>query len=143
MKMKRTALFAGSFDPFTVGHEALVRRGLRLFDRIVIGVGVNSAKRCFFSTEERVARIRRLYEGNGAIEVLAYSGMTIDCCHRCGAQFLLRGIRNAKDLEYEKQVAAVNHALDPNIETVLLVAEPELEQVSSTMVREQLGLGIG
>lgn len=134
----RIALFPGSFDPFTVGHEALVRRALRLFDGVVIAVGVNSDKHYMFSQEERVRRIRELFAGNEAVRVCHFADMTIDCCRRNGARFIVRGIRNAADFEYEKTVAAVNHRLAPDIETVLLMAEPGMEEVSSTIERERL-----
>lgn len=134
----RIALFPGSFDPFTVGHEALVRRALRLFDVVVVAVGVNSDKHYMFSLEERVRRIEELFAGNAAVRVCHFADMTVDCCRRNGAQFIVRGIRNDADFEYEKTVAAVNHSLAPEIETVLLMAEPGMEEVSSTIERERI-----
>lgn len=136
--MERIALFPGSFDPFTDGHGAIVARGLKLFDRIVIAVGVNSDKQYMFTADERVAMIRRRYAGESRVEALSYSDMTVDCCRRCGAQFILRGVRNARDLEYEQMVAGVNAAIDPSVETVLLVSDLAHKDISSTLVRERL-----
>lgn len=140
-KTMKIALFPGSFDPFTKGHEALVLRGLELFDKVVVAVGQNSAKQYQFPLEERLDVIRRTFDDNNRVEVLHYEDMTVDCCRRCGAQFILRGVRNAKDLEYERTVAAVNNALDSGIETVVLFSEPEMAEVSSTVVRELLARG--
>ena len=137
----KIALFPGSFDPFTKGHEALVLRGLNIFDKVVVAVGQNSDKQYHFPLEERLEAIRRTFGDNPRVAVLHYEDMTVDCCRRCGAQFILRGVRNAKDLEYERTVAGVNNALDSDIETVLLFADPEMTEVSSTIVRELLARG--
>ncbi|MBR1850944.1 MAG: pantetheine-phosphate adenylyltransferase [Bacteroidales bacterium] len=136
-----TAIFPGSFDPITPGHEAIARRAMRLFDSVVIAVGVNSDKHYMFSPEERVAKIKALFANEPSVEVIAYSGMTIDLCHQLGAQCIVRGIRNSADLDYEQTVAAVNQALDPNIETVLLLADEQHRDISSTLIREQLTHG--
>lgn len=136
--MTSTALFPGSFDPFTAGHEAIVHRGLALFDKIYVAVGVNTEKQYMFSVEERLERIRACFTDECRVEAIEYRGMTIDLCHQLGVRFILRGIRDAKDLEYEQTIAAVNHALDPNIETVLLIADTQHRDISSTLVREQL-----
>lgn len=134
----RIALFPGSFDPFTVGHEALVRRALAVFDRVVVAVGQNSDKHYMFSAERRVEMAKRFFADDERVRVVAYSDMTIDCCRREGARFLLRGLRNAADLEYERKVAAVNRALASDIETVVLLADADMENVSSTIERERL-----
>jgi pantetheine-phosphate adenylyltransferase len=133
-----TAVFPGSFDPFTAGHEAILRRVLPLFDRIYVAVGVNSDKHYMFSTDERIARIRTALSDCPTVEVTSYSGMTIDLCHRLGAKAIVRGIRTAKDFEYEQTVAAVNRLQDPSIETLLLMADPEHIDISSTLEREKL-----
>ena len=133
-----TALFPGSFDPFTVGHEAILRRVLPLYDRIVVAVGVNSEKHCMFSPEERVQRIREALSDCPSVEVTAYRGMTIDLCHQTGALCIIRGIRTAADLEYEQTVAAVNRLQDPSIETLLVMADPEHINISSTLERERM-----
>lgn len=132
------ALFPGSFDPFTAGHEAILRRVLPLFDKVVVAVGVNSEKHCMFSVEERMQRIRTAMADCPTVEVTSYSGMTIDLCHQLGAKVILRGIRTAKDFEYEQTIAAVNRLQDPSIETLLLLADPEHVNISSTLEREKL-----
>ncbi|MBR1834399.1 MAG: pantetheine-phosphate adenylyltransferase [Bacteroidales bacterium] len=135
---QKTALFPGSFDPFTSGHEVIVRRALALFDHIVVAVGVNTDKRYMFSTQQRMQKIRDFFPNDSRVEVVEYSDMTVDLCKRVGARFILRGIRDAKDLEYEQTIAAVNKTLAPDIETVLLLADDEHRDISSTLIREQL-----
>lgn len=132
------ALFPGSFDPFTEGHEAILRRVLPLFDKIVVAVGVNSDKHCMFSVDERMAIIRNRMADRSTVEVTSYSGMTVDLCHQLGAQAIIRGIRTAADFEYEQTIAAVNRLQDPSIETLLLLADPDHINISSTLEREKL-----
>lgn len=132
------ALFPGSFDPFTAGHEAILRRVLPLFDKVVVAVGVNSDKEYMFSVEERLSIIRKRLADCPTVEVTSYSGMTIDLCHQIGAQAIIRGIRTAADFEYEQTIAAVNRLQDPSIETLLLLADPEHVNISSTLEREKL-----
>lgn len=132
------ALFPGSFDPFTAGHEAILRRMLPLFDKVVVAVGVNSEKKYMFSVEERLERIRTMLSDCPTVEVTSYTGMTIDLCHRLGAKVIIRGIRTAKDFEYEQTVAAVNRLQDPSIETLLVMADPDHINISSTLEREKL-----
>ena len=133
-----TALFPGSFDPFTAGHEAVLRRVLPLFDRVVVAVGVNSEKHCMFSPKERVERIRQALADCPTVEVVSYSGMTVDLCHQVGAQAIVRGIRTAADFEYEQLIASVNREQDPAIETLLVMADAEHAHISSTLERERL-----
>lgn len=133
-----TALFPGSFDPFTKGHEAVLRRVLPLFDRVIVAVGQNSDKHCMFTPEERMERIREAMSDCPTVEVTAYSGMTIDLCHQVGAQCIIRGIRTAKDFEYEQLIASVNREQDPAIETLLVMADAEHQNISSTLERERL-----
>ena len=137
--MKR-AIFPGTFDPFTIGHDSVVRRALTFMDEIVIGIGVNDAKRTWFPTEKRVEMIRQLYAGEPRIRVEAYSDLTIDFAARQGARFIIRGIRTVRDFEYEETIADINRKLS-GIETILLFTEPELTSVSSTIVRELLHYG--
>lgn len=139
--MTKAVLFPGSFDPITEGHVALIRRALAFCDKVYVGVGVNSDKQYLFSVEERVECIRKVFPDRERVEPVAYSDMTIDLCHRLGVRLLLRGIRNSHDLEYEKRIAAVNQALDPSIETIILLADTEHEDISSTLLREQLTHG--
>ena len=128
-------LFVGSFDPFTIGHESIVRRALPLFDHIIIGVGVNERKKYMLDAEERVMRIKRLYADNPKIEVKAYSDLTIDFARREQATYIIKGVRSVKDFEYEREQADVNRLLS-GVETIFLYAEPQLSSISSTMVRE-------
>ena len=132
------ALFPGSFDPFTAGHEAILRRVLPLFDKVVVAVGINSEKSYMFSVEERMERIRQKMADCPTVEVTSYSGMTVDLCHQIGAKAIIRGIRTAADFEYEQTIAAVNRLQDPSIETLLLLADPEHKDISSTLEREKL-----
>ena len=132
------ALFPGSFDPFTAGHEAILRRVLPLFDKVVVAVGVNTDKQYMFSVEERLALIRRQLADCPTVEMLSYSGMTVDLCHSLGAKVIIRGIRTVADFEYEQTIAAVNRLQDPSIETLLLLADPEHKDISSTLEREKL-----
>lgn len=133
-----TAIFPGSFDPFTAGHEAILRRVLPLFDRVYVAVGVNSDKQYMFSVGERLDIIRRTLADCPTAEAVSYTGMTVDLCHQLGAGAIIRGIRTAKDFEYEQTIAAVNRLQDPSIETLLLLADPEHINISSTLERERL-----
>ena len=132
------ALFPGSFDPFTAGHEAVLRRVLPLFDKVYVAVGVNSEKHCMFSVEKRLQRIRETMADCPNVEVLSYSGMTVDLCHQLGAQAIIRGIRTAKDFDYEQTIASVNRLQDPSIETLLVLADDEHRDISSTLERERI-----
>lgn len=133
--MERIAIFPGSFDPFTKGHESLLRRGLMLFDHIVIGVGINSCKQAQQSTEQRINALRKLFEHEERVTVEGYSGLTVDFAARHHARFILRGIRSVRDYEYEMNVADLNRRLS-GVETVILLTEPELAFISSTIVKE-------
>lgn len=136
----KTAIFPGSFDPFTIGHAAIVERGLSLFDRIVIGVGKNESKRSLYTAEERVRAISELYADNPQVKVVGYDDLTIDLARREGAQFILRGIRSVKDFEYERDIANINERL-AGIETVLLITDPQHASISSSVVRELIAFG--
>lgn len=131
----RTGIFVGSFDPFTVGHEAIVRRALPLFDRIVIGVGVNERKQYMFTAEERTEAIRKVFATETKIDVKRYEDLTIDFAHRENAQYIIKGVRSVKDFEYEREQADMNLRLG-GIDTLLLYAEPQYESISSSLVRE-------
>lgn len=131
----RTALFTGTFDPFTTGHASVVRRALPLFDHLVIAVAVSERKHTRESIEERVAAIERLYHDDARVSVRPYSDLTIDMARREGARFIVRGVRDVRDFEYERQQADINRELG-GVETVLFFTEPELQSVSSSLVRE-------
>lgn len=138
--MERIALFAGTFDPYTRGHHALVERALVLFDTVVVAVGRNLDKKCMFSIEERVSAIEKLYAGNGRVKVAVYDTLTMDFAQSVGATALLRGVRSVKDFEYERDIADINLRLG-GIDTVLLVSEPEYAAISSSVVRELMKYG--
>lgn len=137
---KRIALFAGSFDPFTLGHENIVRRGLEIFDEVIVGIGINPDKHPMMSAEARVQWIESVFADEPRVRVISYEGYTVDAAKANGARFLLRGVRTAADFEYEKHIASVNRRL-AGIETVLINTLPELEHISSTLVRERLAAG--
>lgn len=138
--LKRIALFPGTFDPFTIGHESLVRRGLSLMDEIVIAIGVNEAKRSFFPLDKRLTMIRELYANEPRVSVESYDSLTIEFAQKMGAQYILRGIRSVTDFEYEKTIADMNRTIS-GIETFVLFTEPALTHVSSSHVRELLRYG--
>lgn len=130
----------GSFDPFTIGHDSVVRRAVKLFDRLVIGVGVNESKRYMLSAQERVEAIRRLYSNDERISVERYSDLTVDFARRMEAEFIVKGVRSVKDFEFERDQADINRRLT-GIETVLLYAEPGMDSISSSVVRELTHFG--
>ncbi|MBO9728191.1 MAG: pantetheine-phosphate adenylyltransferase [Chitinophaga sp.] len=134
--MMRTCLFPGTFDPITLGHTDVISRGLDLFDRLVIGIGVNSSKTPMFALEERMAWIKEIYKDDARVEVTSYSGLTIDFCKKIDARFILRGIRNIGDFEYEKAIADVNRTLAPHIETIFLSTALQYSSIASTLVRD-------
>ena len=131
----RTGIFVGSFDPFTIGHQSIVSRSLPLFDRLVIGVGVNEHKKTMLTAEERVDAIRRLYADDSRVVVESYSGLTVDFARKQGARYVIKGVRNVRDFEYEREQADINRRLT-GLETILLYAEPGLDSISSSLVRE-------
>ena len=135
-----TAVFPGSFDPFTVGHDAIVRRALPLFDKIIIGVGVNVRKKYLFSADKRVEDIARIYAGEPKIEVKAYSGLLADFARMEGAGFIIKGVRSVKDFEYEREQADINRMIG-GVETLIMFSEPQYSSVSSSMVRELMHFG--
>lgn len=137
---KRIALFPGTFDPFTIGHESLVRRGLSIMDEIVIAIGVNEAKKSFFPLEKRLTMIRDLYDAEPRVRVESYDSLTIEFAQKATAQYILRGIRSVADFEYEKTIADMNRTIS-GIETFVLFTEPALTHVSSSHVRELLRYG--
>ena len=138
--MKRVALFPGTFDPFTIGHQSLVTRGLNLVDEVVIAIGVNDKKLTHFSLESRIQAIKCLYQHEPRVSVSTYNSLTVDFASEIGAQFILRGIRTVNDFEYEKSIADVNRILS-DIETFILFTLPEHTHISSSIVRELLRYG--
>ena len=139
--MERIALFAGSFDPFTRGHEAVVEEALRLFDKVVIGVGENVSKRGLLSIEDRCRLIEDIYREEDRVSVARYSTLTGDFAREVGATALVRGVRNSVDFEFERTIEATNRQLFPELTTLLLVTPAEYMHISSSMVRELLAFG--
>ena len=134
--MSKVALFPGSFDPFTRGHENIIDRALPLFDKIIIAIGRNSSKGGFFSLEKRLAMIHYLYKDEPKVVVDHFDGLTVDYCKKVGALYILRGLRTSSDFEYERAIAQTNRKMDPEIESVFLLTTPELTPINSTIVRE-------
>jgi pantetheine-phosphate adenylyltransferase len=132
----KTALFAGSFDPFTVGHKDIVVRALALFDKIIIGIGYNANKTDFFPVEKRIRWIEKTFDNMEAVEVRSYEGLTTDFAKEIGAQYLLRGIRTSADFEYERSIAQTNKQIAPELESVFLLTAPEYTPITSTIVRD-------
>ncbi len=137
---QRVALFPGSFDPFTCGHESIVRRALPLFDRFIIAIGVNADKRSFMTMEQRKAFIESVFKDDPRVQVITYSNMTVEIAQEVGAQFIVRGVRLIQDFENEKHLAEVNRDLT-GIETILLYTLPEYSHISSSIVRELVRYG--
>lgn len=132
----KIAVFPGSFDPITIGHVDLVRRALPLFDKIIVAVGVNTTKKYLFPLEQRMEWLRLVFESYPKVDVDQFENLTAHYCQRIGARFLLRGLRNASDFDYEKTISQLNHIVGGGIETVFLIAQPEFSHISSTIVRE-------
>lgn len=136
----KTGVFVGSFDPFTIGHDHIVKRALPLFDRIIIGIGVNEQKQYMQSADVRKQKIQKLYKNEKKITVKTYSDLTIDFAHREMADYIIKGVRSVKDFEYEREQADVNRKLG-NVDTLFFFAEPGMESISSSLVRELVHFG--
>jgi pantetheine-phosphate adenylyltransferase len=137
----RIALFPGTFDPVTFGHTDIIDRALPLFDKLYIGVGMNANKQPMFPAEVRVQWLNELYHNEVKVEALMYEGLTVECCKKIGANYIVRGIRYVNDFEYEKAIADMNRSLDENIETVFLTCLPKYTSVASTLVRDVIRNG--
>ncbi|MGB5322091.1 pantetheine-phosphate adenylyltransferase [Lutimonas sp.] len=136
--MKKTAVFPGSFDPLTLGHTDIIDRGIPLFDEIIIAIGTNSSKNYMFSLEDRKRFIEKTYAHEPKVIVDTYQGLTIDYCNKVGSQFILRGLRNPADFEFEKAIAQTNRKMS-EIETVFLLTSADTSYISSSIVRDILG----
>jgi pantetheine-phosphate adenylyltransferase len=134
--MERIAVFPGSFDPITRGHESIIRRAIPLFDHIIIAIGENQEKSSFFSIEQRINWIKAVFADEPAVSVQSYKGLTVDFCVKVKAQFLLRGLRTSADFEFERSIGQVNKKLCPSIETVFLLTMPEHSSLNSSIVRD-------
>jgi len=139
--MKKIAVFPGSFDPFTIGHEGSVIRGLGLFDEIIIAVGANALKKSYYPLNVRKEMIGKVFQNEPRIRVDHYEGLTVDYCRKNGAGYLLRGLRTAADFEFERAIAQVNRALIPEVESIFLLTIPEHSPINSTIVRDIIRSG--
>lgn len=134
--MKKIAVFPGSFDPFTVGHKAIVDRALSMFDEIIIAIGFNSEKNGFFPLNKRIEWIEQSFKDENRVSVKTYEGLTVDFCKENNANYILRGLRTSSDFEYERAIAQMNKKILPEAETVFLLTSPEHTPISSSIVRE-------
>lgn len=132
----RIAVFPGSFDPITIGHVSLIKRAAKIFDKVIIAIGVNTSKNKLFPIDVRINWIEEVFKNNKKVEVMEFDGLTVDFCKDVGAKFIIRGLRNASDFDYEKTIAQLNSELNKDIETVLLISKPKHSHISSTIVRE-------
>ncbi len=139
--MKKIAVFPGSFDPFTIGHEGIVLRALSMFDEIIIAVGANALKKSFYSVETRKKMISKVFMNESRIRVDHYEGLTVDYCRKHNANFILRGLRTAADFEFERAIAQVNKAMAPSIESVFILTVPEHSPINSTIIRDIIRSG--
>lgn len=132
----KIAVFPGSFDPITVGHVSLVQRALPLFDRIIVAIGINSQKQYLFELDTRLKWLQAVFQDEPKVEIAQFEGLTAHFCNKIGAKYLLRGLRNASDFDYEKTISQLNHIVGHDLETVFLISLPEFSHISSTIVRE-------
>jgi pantetheine-phosphate adenylyltransferase len=132
----KIAVFPGSFDPITVGHESIITRALPLFDKIIVAVGVNATKQAMFTVEERKAFIRKTFESEAKIEVTEFSGLTVEFCREHQAQFILRGLRTSADFEFERSIGQVNKILDAGLETIFMLTSTAHTPITSSVVRD-------
>lgn len=136
--MKNTALFPGSFDPFTAGHLNILKRALTMFDEVVVAVGVNQDKRGFFDMDQRMDIIRQATRGIDGVSVIKYDNLTVDTCHELGIHHIVRGVRNMLDFENERAIADANRRLAPDVETIIIPTAQEFAHISSSAVRDIL-----
>ena len=134
--MERVAVFPGSFDPVTRGHESVIRRALPLFDRIIIAIGENAEKKSYFPLEQRLEWLKQIFGKEKRIGIEVYAGLTVDFCLKRDAQFILRGLRTSSDFEFERGIGQMNRMMVPGIETIFLLCTPEYSSVSSSIVRD-------
>lgn len=138
---KKIALFPGSFDPITKGHQSIVKRALPMFDKIVVAIGSNTAKNSVFPLEKRIEWIEKTFAQYDNVEVVTFNSLTVDFCREIGAKYILRGLRNSTDFQYERNIARINQELAEEIETIFLMTKPDDAAISSSLVREILSFG--
>ena len=136
MSQKRIAIFPGSFDPLTKGHQAIIRKALPLFDKIIIAIGSNNAKKNYFSLQERIEQIKIVFKSDQKISVESFKGLTVDFCKKNNAHFIIRGLRDGKDFEYEKSIAIMNNQIESSIETVFFMTDAKYQAINSVIIRD-------
>lgn len=136
--LMKIALFPGSFDPITIAHVDILKRALPLFDKIVVGIGLNSSKQSFLSAEQREEIVKTVFADTAQVEVQLYEGLTVDFCRKINAKYMVRGIRSVGDFEYERAIAQINQTMMPEMETIFILSKPEYSAISSTIVRDIL-----
>jgi len=136
MSIQKVAVFPGSFDPITKGHVAIVKKALPLFDKVIIAIGTNSLKKCFFDLDQRKNHLRTVFKLESNIEIMSYEGLTVNFCKKQNANFIVRGLRDVKDFEYEKNIAIMNNKISPDIETIFFATDPEYVAINSRIVRD-------
>ncbi len=141
MLQKRIAVFPGSFDPLTKGHQAIIRKALPLFDKIIIAIGSNNAKKNYFSLQERIEQIKIVFNSDQKISVESFKGLTVDFCKKNNAHFIIRGLRDGKDFEYEKSIAIMNNQIEPSIETIFFMTDAKYQAINSVIIRDILRNG--
>ncbi len=134
----KIALFPGSFDPITIAHVDILKRAFPLFDKVVLGIGLNSSKQNFLSASTREDIVKSVFRDYPNVEVKTYEGLTVDFCKEIGATYMIRGIRSVGDFEYERAIAQINQTMMPNVETIFILSKPEYSAISSTIVRDIL-----
>lgn len=139
--MNKIAVFPGSFDPITIGHESIIKRACKVFDKIIVAIGENSEKKSYFDIDQRLIWIETVFADEPKVSVTKYSGLTVDFCKEVDAQFILRGLRTSADFEFERSIGQVNKKLYPDIETVFLLTAPEHTSINSSIVRDILRNG--
>ncbi len=139
--MKKVAVFPGSFDPVTLGHMDIIKKGLGIFDHIVVGIGNNANKKYMFSLQERESWLKSAFKDNPSVEIINYAGLTVDFCKKMNAGYILRGIRNASDFEFEKAIAHMNSSLNPAVETIFVLSDLKYSSLSSSIVRDVIRNG--
>ncbi|HPD94982.1 MAG TPA: pantetheine-phosphate adenylyltransferase [Tenuifilaceae bacterium] len=136
--MEKVAIFPGSFDPITVGHESVIRRALSFFDKVIVAIGYNVSKNAFFSIDKRIEMIQRVFSDEPNVQIISYEGLTVDLCKKLNVNYIIRGLRTSADFEFERAVAQTNKAMAPNIDTVFLLTAPEHTSINSTIIRDIL-----
>jgi len=134
--MEKIAVFPGSFDPFTVGHENIVLRGLGLFDKIIIAIGIHSTKQPLLKIESRVEMVNQIFSNNDRVNAESFEGLTVDYCRKVNATHMLRGIRTSADFEYERAISQINKQMLPSVESIFLLTTPEHTPINSTIIRD-------